>query len=424
VSRILIDIVERHADEAAFLWERRERAARSPLFDLRDLSDVDVRLEANLEGLVIAGADGLRIAQAALDRAARDTEGPDGEIFASSYVAAELHDNLALSRLIVLAQRAPRHERALVSALGWLGARSAGRVIPELLSPECPPVLHRLGIAASLARGSDPGAALARAMGSPDAPLRAAAYRAAGVLGRMDLLPSLRIATRDPDDPSVAWAVWASVMLGDRGGLEALWAAASAPGDARAEAADLAARVSDPVQAGERLLALSASEETLPAALAGAAARGDPTCIPWVLEAIERHPSLARSAASVYLSVTGVKADLPLFVRAPTPEPREEEIAPHLGDPNNDLPDPVIHELRAHWAGAEGRFRAGERYLGGQPLSPSWLAKCLREGLQPWRASAAMELALASAGSRLFPVLAPARAQRALLVEAARAGVT
>ncbi|WP_437484897.1 TIGR02270 family protein [Sorangium sp. So ce1014] len=419
MRRILSDIVERHADEAAFLWHRRERAARSTLFNLRSLNELDARLTANLDGLVLAGVEGLQIAIAAFERATRDTEGPDGELFTASYVAAEIQDNLALAKLIAFAQHRPRHERALISALEWLEGRTAKRVISELLSNDCPPVLHRLGIDASAARREDPGAPLGRALGASDPELRASAYRAAGHLGRRDLLTALRLAARDPNDCGSPWAAWAAALLGDHGSVSVLWAAAeTAHGDFRLPAADLAARIDEPRNAMAKISALSASEHTLPAALASAAARGDPSCIPWVLEIVARCPALARHGSSVYLTITGVKADAPLFQREPSRHPYEPELEYHLSDAGHELPAPVGGELEAHWAIARRHLREGVRYLGGHPLSPAWLRECLYAGLQPWRASAALELSLGSLDTRLFPVLAPGMTQKALLDEA------
>lgn len=440
-NRIFIDVVERHADEAAFFWEQRERAARSPIFDLPALQSIDDRLDANLEGLLVAGHDGLRVALGALDRATRSTEGPDGELFAASYVAVELTDNLALARLLAFAQRAQRHERAFVAALAWLPAASARRVLGDLLAAECPPALHRFGIAAHGARREDPGPALARALAADDAPLRASACRAAGRLGRRDLLPQLRDMATSPYEPVRAWAAWAAVLLGDSASRKVLWAAAAEPGDGSWEGAsghegasspedtgttlhdeaasraacDLAVRASDPTEAAEMLVALSASERSLPAALAGAAARGDPSCLSWVLDVMERSPTFARRAAWVYATITGARPEPPLFVRVPSEVPSNAGLAEHLQDPHRDLPSPVAEALREHWSAARLLFRDGERYLGGKPLDAAWLRRCLREGPQPWRASAAVELQRATGGNHLFSVLAPARAQLALL---------
>jgi hypothetical protein len=117
----------------------------------------------------------------------------------------------------------------------------------------------------------------------------------------------------------------------------------------------------------------------------------------------------------VYASIAGVRAEPPLFVRSPAEEPSEATLASRAGDPHDDLPTPIGAELRAHWTVARSRFRDGQRYLAGRPVEPEWLGRCLREGLQPWRAAAAMELHLASAGRPSFPVLAPGPIQAALL---------
>ena len=440
-KRIFIDVVERHADEAAFFWEQRERAARSPIFDLPALQSIDDRLDANLEGLLVAGQDGLRVALGAFDRATRSTEGPDGELFAASYVAVELADNLALARLLAFAQRAQRHERAFVAALAWLPTASAERVLNDLLAVDCPPALHRFGIAARGARREDPGPALARALVADDAPLRASACRAAGRFGRKDLLPQLRDMTTSPHEPIRIWAAWAAVLLGDSASRKVLWdtvaesddssregaswnerasppddAGAALQDDAAARAAcDLAARASDPAEAAQMLVTLSASERLLPAALAGAAARGDPACLSWVLDVVERKPTFARRAAWVYATITGARPEPPLFVRVPSEVPSNSGLAEHLGDPHRDLPAPVAEALREHWSAARLLLRDGKRYLGGKPLDSAWLRQCLREGPQPWRASAAIELQRALGGKVLFPILAPARAQLALL---------
>jgi hypothetical protein len=209
------------------------------------------------------------------------------------------------------------------------------------------------------------------------------------------------------------------VLLGDHGGLDALRAAASVDDEAGAAATDLAARVGAAVEIAEELAARAVSEAALPSALEGAAARGDPACISWVLDVIDRSPSLARRAAWVYATITGVKIEPPLFVRSPTPEPRESHIALHIGDPHDDLPTPIISELRANWAVTRSRFHDGQRYLGGRPLEPVWLHQCLRGGVQPWRAAAALELFHASVEERVFPVLAPGPVQMGLLAKPA-----
>lgn len=58
MDEIIIDIVSQHAEEAAFLWLLRDRAVYAPHYSLADLSELDDRVEAHLDGLRIAGDAG------------------------------------------------------------------------------------------------------------------------------------------------------------------------------------------------------------------------------------------------------------------------------------------------------------------------------------------------------------------------------
>jgi hypothetical protein len=77
---VLENIVRQHAEMAAFLWSSYDthllKPNRNPETDDDELADLIERLEAHLDGLRIAGADGLRIAEA------RYAEFPEaGELF-------------------------------------------------------------------------------------------------------------------------------------------------------------------------------------------------------------------------------------------------------------------------------------------------------------------------------------------------------
>jgi len=64
---ILENIVRQHAEQAAFLWTVYDRALlypdENPDMDADRLARVVERLEAHLDGLRVAGEDGLRIAE-------------------------------------------------------------------------------------------------------------------------------------------------------------------------------------------------------------------------------------------------------------------------------------------------------------------------------------------------------------------------
>lgn len=64
---VLEDIVRQHAEQAAFLWTQYDQSLLHPDDDpevqAETIADLAERLEASLDGLRIAGADGLRIAE-------------------------------------------------------------------------------------------------------------------------------------------------------------------------------------------------------------------------------------------------------------------------------------------------------------------------------------------------------------------------
>jgi uncharacterized protein (TIGR02270 family) len=53
--KFLPDLVEEHFEELAFLWGQRRGALRSPRYMPRDLDRLETRIEAHLQGLLIAG---------------------------------------------------------------------------------------------------------------------------------------------------------------------------------------------------------------------------------------------------------------------------------------------------------------------------------------------------------------------------------
>lgn len=409
MRRVIPYIIERHVDEASFLWERRLRACHSPLHDLVSLREIDERLEANLEGIVHAERIGLEKATAALE----DANTP-AELFVAAFAAAENDDTMLLARLLVSAQQLAGGDSAIISALEWLSPARANRLLEELLDDGCSPFLQRLGIVGHVARRQDLGIRLASVCASSNELLRATAFRVVGELGRRDLLPLLRNEIRTHTHDACPWAIWSAVLMGDVDAVLYLWHIVEHGETAIAIAAcDLAVRCGSALDVAARLECLSRSPTTVEAALAGAAARGDPACVPWVLDIVEHVQKHSRRAAWVYATITGAHLDAPLANRLPMKVPSDQALTELLMDPYEDLPTPDPAALRAHWQQIQSGFTPGERRLGGRIVEPLWSRECLRAGKQPWRASAAIELALGSGG--VFGVNALSHMQRSLL---------
>ena len=78
---ILIDVIEEHLEEADFLWRQRRNALGDRGYNLDRLAELEERLLAHLDGLILAEADAWDLLQPKL------TEGDVGEAFAAAFVA-------------------------------------------------------------------------------------------------------------------------------------------------------------------------------------------------------------------------------------------------------------------------------------------------------------------------------------------------
>jgi uncharacterized protein (TIGR02270 family) len=402
---ILPHIVERHADEAASLWDVRNQAVSAPHFFLRDLLHLDRRIEANLEGLVLAGDDGWTICREALG-----LKSP-GDVFATAVVALVSGKEDRVLEVLEAGTRSPVATAGLISALSWLPYPAVERHVSALLASAQPP-LRRVGLAAAAAHRQDPGQPLKAALEDDDPALRARALRAVGELGLVDLRPLARRHLRAADLASRFWAAWTSALLGpDPDALEVLAAEAESRGPRSDRAVQLAVRRMERDRASDWILRLGASSAHLRLAILGAGARGAPELVPWLIRQMQLPPH-ARVAGEAVTSVTALdlssgpfRGDRPGgFQAGPTEDPGQEDVAP---DPDENLPWPDPAAVERWWGGQRNHFDEGTRYLLGKPVSQEWLSRVLRAGRQRQRSAAALERCLAEAGQTLFEVRAP-----------------
>src|SRR5262245_57259505 len=127
-STIEAQIFEEHARQAAFLWLLRDRAARNPRYDLTDLTKLDGRVEAHLDGLRLAGDAGFEACVALL------AEPEGGEVFGAAVVAVNRWDLRGVARVLDAFRGAPDLARGFVAALGWTPFDRVRRILPGLLA--------------------------------------------------------------------------------------------------------------------------------------------------------------------------------------------------------------------------------------------------------------------------------------------------
>ena len=409
-TAIIAEIVEEHAEEAAFLFQIRAAAATAPHYDRARLRDLDERIEAHLDGLRVAAEKGLEIAAEALD------EDEPGTAFTLAVLAAERGDAAALAPAIELAAASRSAARGVVAGLAWVPFTTARSVLAPLLAPGASPAHKRIGIAACAAHRQHPGEALTYALFDEDLALKARALRAVGELGRADLADAVRTELGIVEGHERRyWAAWSGALLGVEAALPVLWSIADSGAAFAEQACALVMRKLDVREARARLEGLGAAADHARAAIAGAAALGDPALVPWLLATME-NPALARVAGEAFATLTGATIEGSLaglapegFRAGPSDDPGDPAVAM---DPDGPLRWPAAAALRAWWSARESQFRRGSRYLGGAPLSPSTLDDDVTGGNQPRRAGAALELAMRQPGRPLIEVRARVTSSR------------
>ncbi len=412
-STVLVNIIRRHAEEAALLWPLRDAAIHSPFYDLAALCRIDDRIEAHLDGLRIAGDAGWEMCRAGL------VNPEAGEVFTAAVLAIERANVQAFAEVLACGAQSAALERGVVDALGWVPLARGKRYLKELLADDASETLHRFGIAGAAIHRYNPGVRLDAAVGARDVALRARALRTVGEIGRSDLLPALRQEFDSDDKACRFWAAWSALLLGQPLARDVLWNFALAGGHFGEHAFSMLIRATDLASAHTMVRKLAAAKETLRTALAGAAMLGDPELLPWIHDCMDDSEQ-ARFAGWAFSMITGVNIVAEKLSRPPvagfcpihTGDPSDTGTVP---DPDDMLPWPHASAIQAWYERTRAMLPSGSRLLLGKPMTPVWLTEVLRMGAQPARAAAAIELSLNSPGDPLFPLHAPGYRQTKLL---------
>jgi uncharacterized protein (TIGR02270 family) len=409
----LDDLIGEHVQEAAFLWLERDHAVRAPNYRLRQLADLDERIEAHIDGLRVAGEGGRAHAEAAVE------SGLPEDVFPAAVLALEGGNG----RFEALVERLAAGDafKGLASALGWVEPGFLSGLVKALLV-DAEPAKQRLGLAACNLHRRDPGASLERLMASPVSSVRARALRTAGDLGRVDLLPLVLDALADDKREPRFWAARSGVMLGDRArALEQLRAGALTPGPQQLAALYLAVQALDPDPARELLRDMAHLPGGARLRVIGAGLTGNARYVPWLIEQMENR-DLARTAGEAFSLITGadlVGAQLEVeppadFEEGPTENPDDDDV----GVPEDlALPWPGSRKVADWWERHRSRFDPGVRYFLGESIGREGCVQVLKDGTQRQRIVAAHHICFEAPGTPLFNTSAPARRQTSLLDE-------
>ena len=427
-QRFVWPVVQQHVEEAAHLRQVRSVLVRAPHVALDRLARLDERIEAHIDGMVVS-------APAARKLALQELNSPTmGSFFAAASLALSTQDFELLDHLYAVAAAMPEASRGLAAALGWAEPAALRRTVRDLLASALPE-MRALGIQACALHRVDPGQALAAAAQGDHLPLRAAALRAAAVLGRADMLhfaTSALAASLDADDAAVARlalaASFAACRFGqgvvavptlerlsqidDNLGLQALWLGLSSV--PVSVAMDMAGSWGAAARKGASPLAARRAIQSV-------ALLGRPEHVPWLIERMS-DPKLMRVAGEAFSWITGIdlaEHDLetlsgPDLPQTPSDDPAATDVAL---DEDESLPWPNPAKLHRWWQENGPRLAglAAPVFMGQSTSDDAALIATLRSGRQRQRHHAAWLLALRRPGTALFNTAAPARRQQRAL---------
>ena len=406
---VISEIVSEHACEASFLWLQRTQAVGAPNYSPQQFADLDERLEAHIDGLRVAGEEGLRISFELLD-----DEEPEN-FFPAAVLALEA-DGERFDELVQRASQSPEVTPGLVSGLDWVSAQFLGGRVKAYIE-DASPLKQKLGIAACAFHRKDPGSLLAEFLNSSVDSVRIRAMRAAGDLGRKDLLQPLQSSLVEVKPEARFWAARSAVLLGDRNkAIEVLIDMALQAGSRQQQALQLALLAMEMKAGNELLSRLSGIPNERRLRIIGAGYLGSVKYVSWLIEQM-KIAELARIAGDAVVNITGADFNLDQleamppegFEDGPTEDPDDEVV--ELPE-DIVLPWPDVERIQKWWDKHRFRFKGNARYFLGQPATSAHCMNVLKEGFQCQRIAAAQQLCLLKPGTVLFPTSAPAWRQK------------
>jgi uncharacterized protein (TIGR02270 family) len=295
--RIVPDVVRQHAEQAAFFWAQRDTLMMEDPPDLDVVAGVDRRLEANLDGLRIAGPAAWPFIVAAYE------DFPEkGELFLFTWMAIEQADKERIAQAVEFGRASTDDAHGLIGALAWHKPVIIGPLVRDWVG--APDAFKRfLGVSACLGHDVDPKQMLARLVRDQDARVRATSLRLAGKLKRADLVKELTAALNDAEERVRFWGAWALTELGsgDLASPELRKVAVSGSTDAlTALRSTVKAAPDKDIRAW--MGGLLKRPETAALAVRGAGMLGDRTVLQWLIHQM-RNPMLAAAAGSAFLEL-------------------------------------------------------------------------------------------------------------------------
>jgi uncharacterized protein (TIGR02270 family) len=367
------ELVERHYDELQFLWAQRESALRSPTYTMREFSALERRIEAHVEGVLVAGVDLIHIVEDGLG-----SDDPAAS-FAAAYALLRLENETAT--LAVIQAFSGAQDTQMYGLRQALCHARMEQILPSLpflfFSSATPTVAAAAYVLACHGALPPPGLTIDNLLQDVNPSVRETGWRVVANSG-LSVDPKLYAAAMRDEAPPVRRAgLFAAAWTAVPGALLLARQLAEAPTPDNLYAMELLAILGGPEDV-QRVITIAKVKELGPARFKLLGSFGHPALVELLLaELANPDPETAAAAGAAFTKITGEDIDSKDRAKAPPqngeqPDEFEEEFLDEI-----TLPDPAL--ARSLWDKAKPRFSRATRVCRGFDMSrgatPDILAK-------------------------------------------------
>jgi uncharacterized protein (TIGR02270 family) len=356
------DILVEHLEEFEFLWGQRRNALRSSHYTMRELSLLEDRIGAHVQGLLVAGPELLPLVEPGLDA---DESLP---VFLAAYLLLRLETESVVQRVLAAFMTAKEGKLdGLSQALCHAALSAPGPLQKAVTSASAPVAVAAAEILAFHGRLETRAAQLDAFLKHEDPLVRKTAWRTlarAAIPSRADVY---RAGLSDPDPMVQREALWAAAWQGYSGVLDHCRQLTRKPTPEQWEAIYLLAILGKPADVS-LIRTIAQTAELGPRRFEAAAAYGHPELVDLLLAGLESADiRTALAAAKAFTDITGLDTDSDELVRVPPADGHElDEFEKEFLD---EAKLPNRQRAREYWQKEQGRYSRGMRWARGLNLN-------------------------------------------------------
>jgi uncharacterized protein (TIGR02270 family) len=367
------ELIVQHYEELQFLWGQRESALRSPRYTMREFSALEQRIEAHIEGMLVAGVDLIQFVEEGL------TSDDPATTFAAAYSLLRLENETATLAVIQAFSAAPGKQMyGLRQALSHAQLEQILPAVPFLFfSSTSTTVAAAADVLACHGALPPPGLTIEHLLQDEDSAVRQTGWQVVANSG-LSVDPRLYAAAVRDEEPAVrraglqaaAWNAVPDVLVLAR-------QLAEEPRPDNLYALELLAILGGPEDL-QRMTSIAKTKELGPGRFKVLGCFGHPALVELLLaELTNPDPQIAAAAGAAFTKVTG--QDIDSKDRAKVPPQDGEKPDDFEAEFLEGVPVPSPELARTHWEKAKPRLAKATRVCKGFDLSrgatPGALAK-------------------------------------------------